>query len=74
MSKETTKEKELKKVSEGPKAVDALFDALDKDGLLVKQEQEKLQDKVKRLEHEVNLLKDLVARAIQVKHTDVLKG
>ena len=69
MSKETKKEIKLQKVVEGREAVEALWEALDKDGLLVKlqSEKDKLEDRVKKLEHEVNLLKDLVSGAIKVK-------
>lgn len=61
---------------EGQKAVDALFDAMDKDGLLVDPEQEEkdLKKRLRKLEHEVDLLKDLMARALKVDKQNVLKG
>lgn len=78
MSKEIEKETKLKKVAEGQAAVEALGEALDKDGLLVKlqSEKDKLKDRVKKLEHEVELLKDLVSSALKLKKKarKVLKG
>jgi len=77
MSKKEQKNQEYKNKIEGQKAVDALFDAMDKDGILVDPEQEaknELNNRVRKLEHEVDLLKDLLARALKVNDNGVLKG
>lgn len=63
---------------EGQKALDRLFNELDAKGLLVDPEQEsqstiELLDRVVSLENEVDLLKDLVARALKVNTVEVLK-
>lgn len=77
MSKKEEKKTKLKNKIEGQRAVDALFEAMDKDGILVNPEQEAKKDlinRVRKLEHEVDLLKDLVARALRVDNDRVLKG
>jgi len=77
MSKKEEKKVKLKNKIEGQKAVDALFEAMDKDGILVDPEQEAKKDltnRVRKLEHEVDLLKDLLARALRVDNDRVLKG
>ena len=76
MNEKEEKNPEFKNQVEGQKAVDALFDAMDKDGILVDPEQEAkdLTSRVRKLEHEVDLLKDLLARAVKVNDKSVLKG
>lgn len=77
MSKKEQKTKKMSNKIEGQKAVDALFEALDKDGILVNPEQEAKKDfesRLRKLEHEVDLLKNLMARALEVKNERLLKG
>lgn len=75
MEKKEEKKSNFTKKIEGKEAVDALFEEMDKDGLLVKPEQEnELSKRVRKLEQEVDLLKDLMARALKIKKTSVLKG
>lgn len=75
MTKKSEKEKELTKQAEGEQAINALYAALDKDGLLVDRKRtEDLEVKVSKLENEVEVLKDLVSRALNVKQDDILKG
>lgn len=77
MSKKETKKLKLKNKVEGQKAVDALFEEMDKDGILINPEQEAKQDlnnRLRKLEHEVDLLKDLMTRALKINNDHVLKG
>lgn len=76
---ETQDTSEFTNKVEGKKALDRLFEELDDKGLLVDPEQEsqavkQLSDRVSDLEKEVDLLKDLIARALDVNKGQVLKG
>lgn len=73
---ENAEEPKFENKVEGKKALDGLFDALDDEGLLVDPEQEvqNLLDRVSNLEKEVDVLKDLLARALNVNDGKVLKG
>lgn len=69
MSAKTKKEK-MKVRAEGQKALDALFSELGKSGLDQSQAVMDILEKLKKvdqLETEVELLKDLVSRALKVK-------
>ena len=67
LTEEMKKEKDFSKVSEGTKAIDALYEALEEEGILVSGEEKGLKDRVVKLEHEVALLKELVSGAIHSK-------
>lgn len=75
MTKKSNKKKELTKQAEGDLAIRALYTALDKDGLLVDRKRTKdLEVRISKMESEVEVLKDLISRALNNKKNDILKG
>jgi hypothetical protein len=68
MNEEKKTEKQTSKL-EGPKAIDALFDAFQEEGVDKSKVVIDLLTKINKLETEVEVLKDLVSRAISVKPT-----
>jgi len=75
-------EKEEKKISktkdnftnrvEGKEALENLFETLDNEGLLVEERDKPFLVRIKNLENEVSMLKDLFARALQVNKPNVV--
>jgi len=75
-------EKEEKKISktkdnftnrvEGKEALENLFETLDNEGLLVEERDKPFLIRIKNLENEVSMLKDLFARALQVNKPNVV--
>jgi len=59
---------------EGKEALENLFETLDNEGILVEEREKPLLVRIKNLENEVSMLKDLFSRALQInKPNSILK-
>jgi len=67
--KKNSKQPKFSKKAEGEEALTNLINTLAKEGVLIRKEEKDLLYRIKILENEVNLLRDLFVRVLQVDKT-----